>query len=476
MTVNVWWIRRDLRLHDNQALSAALEGSRQVLPLFILDPTLLSSPNVGAKRTAFLFASLRQLDEELKQKRSRLMILRGDPLLVLQRISSRLDLGGIFAEEDGSPYARRRDGRIAKELPLHLKPGLTVHPPGIVRRKDGGTYSVYAPYRDAWLALPPPTRNNLLLPPQIMPLDLEMEGEGIPVEPAYPQPGDFPPGERAARARLKQFTTGSDPSIYSYSAQRDLLDADGTSKLSPYLRFGMLSAREVAVHALEAKGGGKSPAAIEGAMSWLQELIWREFYISILYHHPDVLNHSFRKPYRDFPWRADPSDFQAWKEGWTGFPIVDAAMRELKATGWMHNRARMVVASFLVKDLLLDWRWGERWFREQLIDGDPAANNGGWQWAAGTGTDAAPYFRIFNPVRQGKRFDPQGAYVRRWIPELENVPLAFLHEPWKMPESQQRTIGFNLGKDYPYPLVDHAAARERALQVYGQARDRASPG
>ena len=260
------------------------------------------------------------------------------------------------------------------------------------------------------------------------------------------------------------------PAIYHYADARNRMGLDGTSQLSPYLRFGMLSARQAAVAAYSAIASAPSVEARKNAETWLNELIWREFYISILYHFPDVSRQAFRADLRDIPWRNDRQEFEAWCEGHTGYPVVDAAMRQLKQTGWMHNRARMIVASFLVKDLLIDWRWGERWFMQNLVDGDPAANNGGWQWTAGVGTDAAPYFRVFNPVLQGQRFDPDGAYVRRWVPELANVPSKFIHKPWEMPADVQRASGCIIGQDYPTPIVNHVEARERVLSAYRRAQ------
>jgi len=249
------------------------------------------------------------------------------------------------------------------------------------------------------------------------------------------------------------------------------MDQEGTSQLSPYLRFGMLSARQAVVSALSAMDASPDPKARKGAETWLNELIWREFYMAILHHFSDVLEQSFRADLRHIAWENDESAFEAWCEGRTGYPVVDAAMRQLVQTGWMHNRARMIVASFLVKDLLIDWRWGERFFMHHLVDGDPAANNGGWQWTAGTGTDAAPYFRIFNPILQGKKHDPNGAFVRRWVPELTRVPAQYIHEPWKMPLDVQRQAGCIIGENYPAPIIDHAWARERTLAAYAQARE-----
>ncbi|MCJ7659450.1 MAG: FAD-binding domain-containing protein, partial [Anaerolineales bacterium] len=251
-----------------------------------------------------------------------------------------------------------------------------------------------------------------------------------------------------------------------YAEQRNRIDLDGTALISPYLRFGMLSTREAALAAFQAQQSAPDTQGRKGAETWLNELIWREFYISILYHFPAVLKQSFRPELRDIPWRNDADDYAAWCQGRTGYPVVDAAMRQLAATGWMHNRARMIVASFLIKDLLIDWRWGERWFMQHLVDGDLAANNGGWQWTAGTGTDAAPYFRIFNPILQSKKFDPQGIFIHKWIPVLSQMPLKYIHTPWELPADDQKKFGCIIGKDYPAPIIEHSFARQRTLQAY----------
>jgi deoxyribodipyrimidine photo-lyase len=254
------------------------------------------------------------------------------------------------------------------------------------------------------------------------------------------------------------------------------MDLAGTSGLSPYLRFGMLSPRQVVLATYNKRSSITDAQGQESPNAWLSELIWREFYMSILYHFPHALEGNFRPIYDRIAWRNDEQHFAAWCDGKTGYPVVDAAMRQLLQTGWMHNRARMITASFLVKDLLIDWRWGERWFRKHLVDGDPAANNGGWQWTAGTGTDAAPYFRIFNPVMQGKKHDPHGHFVRRWLPELAQVPQSYLHEPWKMPLADQNEAKCVIGQDYPQPIVDHASARRATLDAYAKARDQNKSG
>ena len=249
------------------------------------------------------------------------------------------------------------------------------------------------------------------------------------------------------------------------------MDLSGTSNLSPYLRFGLISSRKLAFFTRDFIDHSENAEARISAETWLNELIWRDFYYSILDNFPFVLKRAFRESFTHIPWRTSHHDLDAWKNGLTGYPIVDAGMRQLRETGWMHNRARMITASFLTKDLLINWQEGEKWFMEQLIDGDPACNNGGWQWCAGTGTDAAPYFRIFNPILQGKKFDPTGKYIRRWIPELANVPDKFIHTPWEMPLDIQSQVNIIIGKDYPKPIVDHAEARERALIAYKLSQD-----
>lgn len=476
MTTAIWWIRRDLRLKDNQALAAALAYADRVVPVFVLDPALLSSPYVGDQRLAFLLGGLRQLDADLRARGSQLIVRRGDPVDELAVLLAESGAGAIFAEEDFSSFARRRDAGVAKKLPLHLCGGLTAQHPASVLKADGAPYTVFTPFSRAWKALLHLETRSLLPAPGRLAPTQELISLPIPPDPALPSTLPFRPGEAEAQRRLRAFVEGDAPPIYRYAEQRNRLDLEGTSQLSPYLRFGMLSPRQAVVSALTAIESAPNPQARKGAEAWLTELIWREFYVSILYHFPEVRRRSFRPDLRDIPWENDEAVFAAWCTGHTGYPVVDAAMRQLVQTGWMHNRARMIVASFLAKDLLLDWRWGERWFMKHLVDGDPAANNGGWQWTAGTGIDAAPYFRVFNPVLQGQKFDPAGAYVRRWVPELAQVPDKFIHAPWEMPSDVQRRAGCIIGQDYPAPIVDHARARERALTAYGQARAKLSKG
>lgn len=469
MSIGIWWIRRDVRLADNEALTAVLRHHSHVIPTFILDPRFEQSPYVGDKRRAFLWAGLRQLDADLRQRGSYLVVRQGEPLTELGRLLAETGAAAIYAEADATPYARQRDRAIAAALPLHLLPGLTVHPPEAVLKADGQPYTVYTPFSKVWKERPLPTPASVLPTPERIPTPPDIASLPLPETPALPASVPFAPGEAEAQRRLAAFV--EQHTIYRYSDQRNRMDLNGTSQLSPYLRFGMISARQTAVAALAAAQTAADKETRKGAEVWLNELIWREFYVSILYHFPHVLKGSFRREYNAIPWNNDPAHFAAWQEGRTGFPIVDAAMRQLAQTGWMHNRARMIVASFLVKDLLIDWRWGERHFMQHLLDGDPANNNGGWQWTAGVGTDAAPYFRIFNPILQGEKFDPNGRYIRTFLLELADVPDAYIHEPAKMPPLEQRRSGVTIGQTYPRPIINRQETRPKTLAAYQIARD-----
>jgi deoxyribodipyrimidine photo-lyase len=463
MQTAIWWIRRDLRLADNPALLAALEVARQVAPVFVLDEKLLQSPYNSPRRQAFLLHGLYRLDEDLRERGGRLIVRRGDPLIELANLLHESGAGGIFAEADHSPYARQRDERISAELPLTLSSGLTVQPPGVVLKADGAPYTVFTPFSRAWQALPWPGAPRPA--PERIKTPEHIDGIRLDALVDWPEEERFPADEAEGQRRLAAFAARR---IDAYGEQRNRLDLEGTSALSPYLRFGMISARQAASAAREALRKAEGSAVVRSVETWINELVWREFYVHILHHFPHVRRKAFREDLASIRWDNDLEAFAAWQAGCTGYPVVDAGMRQLRELGWMHNRGRMITASFLVKDLLIDWRWGERHFMQHLLDGDPAANNGGWQWTAGTGTDAAPYFRVFNPTLQGMKFDPQGDYVRRYVPELASVPAEFIHEPWKMPLDIQKQIGCVIGADYPAPIVDHAAARLRALERYGQ--------
>ncbi|MBI1294716.1 deoxyribodipyrimidine photo-lyase [bacterium] len=468
----IWWVRRDLRLTDNQALYAALAHGDNVLPVFVLDPRLVGSPFNGEKRTAFLHGGLRILDDDLKSRGSRLVLLHGQPEDVLPALVQETGTSAIFAEEDYSPFARRRDDAVCRLLPLlQLTSGASALPVGLVRKADGDPYVVYTPYKRQWLEQRLPAKEDVIPAPDSVPTHSTVDGDEIPSAPTLPPSVPFAPGEAEAQERLKHFVMGKDAPVYHYASRRDLPAADDTSRLSPYLRLGMISARRAVVAARYAIHNAANADARKSAETWLSELIWRDFYMSVLHYFPHVRSGSFRPEFDAIAWRNDEDEFAAWCEGRTGYPFVDAAMRQMRQIGWMHNRARMVVASFMVKDLLIDWRWGERWFMQQLVDGDPAANNGGWQWAAGTGTDAAPYFRIFNPITQSEKFDANGDYIRRWVPELKEVPTKFIHAPWTMSLAEQKRSNCRISTDYPAPIVDHKVARQRTLDAYKKIRD-----
>lgn len=476
MKAAIWWIRRDLRLNDNQALAAALESDLPVIPVFIIDPSLLNSPYASSKRNAFLWEGLQALDKHLHQVESYLVIRQGDPLAQLSQLAGEVDIQAIYAEPDYSPYALERDKRVSSKLPVHWVGSPAFRPPGMVVKKDGDAYTVFTPFSKAWKALPGIPNQLDFIKPETLNTPPGIQSLQIPITDMPSRPDDFPSGEMEALARLAEFTqparlaqnqTATAP-IYTYSTGRNRPDWEATSRLSPYLRFGMLSAQQAVAAAYQAIRMAPDPSALQSAETWLNELIWRDFYMHILYHFPKVRKENFRLPH--VRWINNEKHFEAWCNGLTGYPGVDAAMRQLRQIGWMHNRSRMLVASFLTKDLLIDWRWGERWFMQHLIDGDPAANNGGWQWTAGTGTDAAPYFRIFNPISQSQKHDPHGEYIRQWLPELSKVPAEYIHEPWKMPEDIQKQSACQIGKDYPTPIVDHSQARQRALEAYGQGK------
>jgi deoxyribodipyrimidine photo-lyase len=463
MARGLHWFRNDLRLRDNTALAALAELAEEWLPVFVLDPRIVGDATSGGTRMRFLLDCLARLGRSLEKRDIPLLVRTGRPERVLPRLLHETGARLLSFNEDITPFARRRDEAVRQTVEKRGAKVLScvdhvAYRAGDILTGSGRPYSVYSPYRKSWwkrwredprrpIRMPrlPPPIPGFSPDPVADPREFGLEAnDEIPTG-----------GEEAARRRLTGFLDGP---AGRYHEDRDRPDLDGTSRLSPYLRFGALSVRQCFDAGEDA--AASDPALRQGIAKWLDELIWREFYSAILEHHPRVLRESYRREYDTLVWNDDPDGFSAWCEGRTGFPIVDAGMRQLRETGWMHNRVRMIVASFLTKDLLIDWREGERFFFEHLVDGDPASNNGGWQWAASTGTDAQPYFRIFNPVAQGQRWDPEGRYVRRWVPELRSVSDRHVHVP-----SQGK-----LPDDYPPPILDHAERRELALMRFGAAR------
>ncbi len=460
----IHWFRNDLRLADNTALAELSARVDEWIPLFIIDPRLEGESGAAGPRARFLFDCLDRLGQDLLRRGVALQVREGFPEEVLPKFCDQIGIDVLSFNLDTSPFALGRDARVGRALE---RIGVRVLAPSDrvvfrsseIRSLKGDAYSVYSPYRKSWWRRWE-DEPRLPLARYRLPGPVDGFSAGALPDRGTPHAGQFsvelPTGGAAAgRRRLDKFLQGA---VGRYHEDRDRPGVDGTSRLSPYLRFGAISVRQCFSRALEARAD--NPSLGEGIEKWLDELIWRDFYAAILEEHPRVLRENYRREYDALVWNDDPDAFAAWCEGQTGFPIVDAGMRQLKSRGWMHNRVRMIVASFLTKDLLIDWRQGERFFFQHLVDGDPASNNGGWQWAASTGTDAQPYFRIFNPTAQGHRWDPEGHYIRRWVPELREVAPEHIHTPY----DGAPPVG------YPKPMVDHRKRRALALERFRSAR------
>jgi deoxyribodipyrimidine photo-lyase len=466
------WLRRDLRFRDNRALFDAERACEGICLAFAVDPTLLSGPRMGAPLVQCFFSAVDALRAELREGGSDLAIIEGDDAgEAILHLARRLNAQAVFFNDDYEPYAVERDRKAERLL---QKANIDVHRSidhvyfgaGEILRDDGSPYRIFGAYRRQWIerfaADPrPPLRapgKSHLLGRDVIGSTVETpapERYGFEVSPNVPTASE-------ARA-LSVLRTFVNHDIADYERRRDLPAEPGTSQLSPHLRAGTIGIRTCVAAAAHAS---QTAETRRGAQTWLSELIWRDFYQMILKQFPHVADSPFLPRAERIPWRRADAEFDAWCAGRTGYPIVDAAMHQLNTYGWMHNRLRMMVASFLTKDLLIDWRRGERYFERHLADADLAANNGGWQWSASTGTDAVPYFRIFNPVVQAKRFDPDGAFVRKMLPALKDVPDRYIHEPWEMPPIIASAAGVIIGKDYPAPIVDHGLARTRALDAY----------
>lgn len=461
----ILWFRHDLRLADNPALIHAVGTGRPVVPVFILDP----SDETGAASLWWLDKSLRALDASLRALGSHLILRRGDTLAELQRLIAESGAGSVFLNRRFEPEAFARDADMARALEaggVACKGwnGTLLARPGSVLNGSGLPYKVFTPFHRALLATavaPHPTAApERLTTPSGLPSDDINTWALHPARPDWSGGFDWTPGEAGAEVALAAFVSRG---LKTYGVGRDIPAEPATSRLSPHLHFGEISPWRAIGAARAAAADGHAPAA--EVDKFVAEIGWREFSAHLLHAFPQITDTAFRPEYDAMPWRDDPAGLAAWQRGRTGYPVVDAGMRELWTTGFMHNRVRMIVASFLVKHLLIDWRAGEAWFRDTLVDADLASNVQNWQWVAGSGADAAPYFRIFNPVTQGQKFDADGRYVRRWVPELRKLPDRWLHAPWTAPFGVLDLAGVRLGRDYPRPLVDHAAARERALEA-----------
>ncbi|WP_439477466.1 cryptochrome/photolyase family protein [Brevundimonas sp.] len=466
----ILWFRQDLRLADNPALVHAVATDRPILPVYILDQGS-AALQPGAASLWWLDKSLRALDASLRARGSRLILRRGDSEAELRRLIDETDADAVFLNRRFEPDAFARDADIAHALQAEGVDckgwnGTLLARPGSVLNGSGQPYRVFTPFHRTLLAttVAPPhaaAPDALATPPE--PASEDINAWGLhPTRPDWSGGFDWTPGEAGAQAALTAFLSRG---LKSYSAGRDIPAELATSRLSPHLHFGEISPWRPIEAARSAAADGRVPAA--EAEKFVAEIGWREFSAHLLHAFPQMTDTAFRPEYDAMPWRNNAADLEAWKRGRTGYPIVDAGMRELWATGFMHNRVRMIVASFLVKHLLVDWRAGEAWFRDTLVDADLASNVQNWQWVAGSGADASPYFRIFNPTAQGRKFDADGRYVRRWVPELRGVPDRWLHAPWTAPPEVLRDARVSLGADYPRPVVDHDLARKRALEALG---------
>ena len=459
----IHWFRRDLRISDNTSLYAACQDADEVIPVYILSSWKRSHPWTGANRQEFLCGCLTSLAKNLEEIGGRLILRSGSPVKELIRLAEETQADAIYFSENYAPYDRDIEERvqkaaIAKDIRVQLFKNTVILAPTEVVSQSGQPFRVFTAYARGWhrqkKPAPSPKVSRITTPrglnSQAMPA---LAHWGLRSEAKI-----LPGGERAAHDRLKAFLKAG---IYDYANRRNDLCSDGNSRLSQDLRFGTISPREIYASCKKA-ADECNPAERRGIQSFVNEMVWREFYFQVLWDFPYVLSRDFKEEFSRLKWDEAPAKLSRWYEGTTGFPIVDAGMRELNATGYMHNRVRMIVAMFLTKDLHLHWREGEKYFMQKLVDGDIPANNGGWQWSAGTGADAAPYFRIQNPWTQTATYDPEGRYIKRWIPELRDVnPARFTHAP------EQK-----LATDYPLPMVDHAQEREIAWERFRASRTR----
>lgn len=427
--ISLFWFRRDLRLNDNAGLTHALSSGRPVLPLFIFDSNILDElDDKQDPRVEFIHLALKEIQEELQAAGSSLLVRRGKPSDVWRQLAEEYNIAAVYTNHDYEPYAVQRDQQIetfmnSREIAFYSFRDQVVFEKNEILNAQGKPYTVYTPYRNSWRAA---LNRDRLKPYPSESLKNNFFKTGPLPFPSLEEIGFETTGAAFPGKEIREEI------VHKYHQQRNFPGIEGTSRLSVHLRFGAVSIRDLVRRALSLNE------------TWLDELVWREFFMMILWHFPRVVDQPFKEKYAGITWRNDPDEFEAWCKGQTGYPIVDAGMRELNETGFMHNRVRMVAAGFLTRHLLIDWRWGERYFAKKLLDYDLSANNGNWQWAAGCGCDAAPYFRIFNPTTQAEKFDPQQTYIKKWVPELNTV-------------------------QYPAPIVEHKYARQRVLDVFNKA-------
>lgn len=464
MKTTIVWFRNDLRVHDHPALAKAISESDAVIPLFIIDDALMNKEAKGSNRNRFLVESLVDLLQSLQDIGGDLVIRHGNALEALQTLVNEQHVDAIYYSADYTPYSIKRDRTIEsafKDSDTTVRGfagRLIVSSIDKLNTKSGTPHKVFTPFWRNWQTV---QRRAIAQKPSSIQLPLNIAIGELPKTNDVTISRDLSSavlqgGELAGRKRLHDFLKND---IKQYHDNSNDMAADATSRLSAYLHFGCISPREIETMLPDNKG----------AAAWHRQLCWRDFYHYVLFHHPQK-NQEFQERYREMEWGDDRTLLEAWQHGKTGYPVVDAAMRQLNQEGWMHNRARLIVGSFLVKDLWIDWRLGEAYFMKMLIDGDTANNNGNWQWIASVGVDPAPVFRrLYNPSSQAKNYDPNGEYVHRYVPELKDVPLKYLAEPWTMTIDQQHEYNCVIGQDYPAPIVDHKQARMAALERYRQA-------
>ena len=472
------WHRRDLRIHDNTALSNAVKETSDILPLFIFaDDILKQRSDFSPACVKFMTESLKDLSVQYERIGGKLILRRGVFLDVLREVVRDSEARAIYFNEDYEPAAKARDSSVVQlftTLGLQVKAfkDQALFAKQEILTKQGKPYTVFTPYKRAWLLQVPLIPKPLSAPTHLSATSLDSlpplsnDELGFPCSQQLLVKG----GSTHGIATLERFFSEK---ICRYKEDRDFPEITGTSLLSAHLRFGTVSARDIVHRAFSLLEETKSQTGKVGIETFTSELVWRDFYFQILENFPVVEKESFQPSFRNLRWENRDEYFETWKQGKTGFPIVDAAMRQLNQTGWMHNRLRMIVASFLTKDLLIDWRWGEQYFMQTLVDGDMAANNGGWQWSASTGTDAQPYFRIFNPASQSQKFDPQGRFIKTFVPELHAVPVKYIHAPNELLKKSPllaKELGIELGTDYPFPIIDHAEQRDKALAMFKSAK------